>query len=61
MNKFLHARTFFTLAYTIAIIFAVITEVWPRTNRAMVTNNLIVITEVRANQNSVNRGFPVLE
>ena len=38
-NKFLHARTFFTLADTNAPIFTVLTKVWPRTNRAMVTNN----------------------
>ena len=34
---------FFTLADTIAPIFSVITKVWPRANRAVVTNNLIVI------------------
>ena len=38
-NKFLHARTFFTLDDTITPIFTVITEVWPCANRAMVTNN----------------------
>ena len=38
-NKFLHARTFFTLVDTIAPIFTVLTDVWPRANRAMVTNN----------------------
>ena len=50
-NVFIHARTYFTLADTIlypwqAPIFTVITEVWPRANQAMVTNNLIVIIEV---------------
>ena len=38
-NKFLHARTFFTLAVTVAQIFNVITEVWPRAKHALVTNN----------------------
>ena len=38
-NEFLHARTFFTLADTITPIFTMLTEVWPRANRAMVTNN----------------------
>ena len=37
--NFLHARTFFTLADMIAPIFTVQTKVWPRANRAMVTNN----------------------
>ena len=45
-NKFLHARTFFTFADTITPIFTVITEVWPRANRAVVTNNSSVIIEV---------------
>ena len=45
-NKFLYARTFFTLADTIALIFTVIMEVWPRANRAVVTNNSPVIIEV---------------
>ena len=44
-NKFLHERTFFTLV-TIAPIFTMITEVWPRANRAVVTNNSTVISEV---------------
>ena len=38
-KKFLLARTFFTLADTIAPIFTVLTKVWPRANRATVTNN----------------------
>ena len=38
-NKFLHARLFFTLADMITPIFTVITKVWPRANRAVVTNN----------------------
>ena len=38
-NKFLHARTFFTLADTVAPIFSVLTEVWPCANRPIVTNN----------------------
>ena len=59
-NKFLHARTFFTLADTIAPIFTVLTQVWPRANWAMVTNNVTMLTEVHANQNRINRGFPVL-
>ena len=59
-NKFLHARTFFTLAAdTIAPILTVLTEVWPRANRAMVINNLTVLTEVSANRNCANRRFPV--
>ena len=58
-NKFLNAITFFTLTDTIAPIFTVITEVWRRANRAVVTNNSTVITKVRANQNRVNLGFPV--
>ena len=45
-NKFLHARTFFTLADTIPPIFRVITEVWPCPNQAMVTNNSTMIIEV---------------
>ena len=40
-NKFLHARTFFTLANTIAQIFKVLSKVWPCANRARVTNNCI--------------------
>ena len=37
-NVFIHARTFFTLLYPWwAQIFIVITEVWPRANRAMGT------------------------
>ena len=54
-NKFLYARTFFTLADTIAPIFTVLSEVWPHANPAMVTNNSSVLTEVR-----VNQLFPVL-
>ena len=47
----LHARTFCTLSDTILYplrvpIFTVITEVWPRANRAVVTNNLTMIIEV---------------
>ena len=38
-NKFLHARTFFTLTDMIAPIFTLLTEVWPHANQAMVTNN----------------------
>ena len=38
-NKFLHARTFFTFADTIAPIFTMLTKVLSRANRAMVTNN----------------------
>ena len=50
-NVFIHARMFFTLADTILCqsrvpIFTAITEVWPRANRALVTNNLTVIIEV---------------
>ena len=44
----------------IAPILTVLTEVWPRANRAMVTNNLTVLTKVSANRNHANRGFPVL-
>ena len=51
---------FFTLADTITPIFTMITEVWPCANQAMFTNNYTVLTEVRANQNHVNRGFPVI-
>ena len=58
-NKFIHARTFFTLADAIAPTFTLITKVWPCANRAMVTNNLTVITEIRANQNCDDRVFPV--
>ena len=48
---YLHARTFCTLSDMIlfllrAPIFTVITEVWPRANWAMVTNNLTMIIEV---------------
>ena len=51
-NKFLHARTFFctrcwydpTNFYR--PIFTLLTEVWPRANRDMVTNNSTVLTEV---------------
>ena len=48
---YLHAGTFCTLSDTIlyplrAPIFTVITEVWVRANRAVVTNNLTVIIEV---------------
>ena len=42
-----------------AQVYTVLTEVWHCANRAMVTNNKTVLTEVRANRNSVNRGFPV--
>ena len=45
-NKFLLARTFFTLTDMIAPIFTLITEVCPRANRAVVTNNSAVIIEV---------------
>ena len=38
-NKFLHARKIFTLADTIAPIFTLVSEVWPRANQARVTNN----------------------
>ena len=47
-------------ADTIAPILTVLIEVWPRANRAMVTNNWTVLTKVSANQNRANRGFPVL-
>ena len=48
---YLHARTFCTYSDTIlyplrAPMFTVITEVWPRANRAVVRNNLTVIIEV---------------
>ena len=48
---YLHARTFCTLSDMIlyslwAPIFFMITEGWPRANRAMVTNNLTLIIEV---------------
>ena len=43
----------------IAPIFTMLTEVWPHANRAMITNNKSVLTEVHANQNRVNRGFLV--
>ena len=39
INSYKQARTFFTLADTIAPTFTVLTKVWPRANRAMVTNN----------------------
>ena len=42
-----------------APVYTVLTKVWPRANRAVVTNNWTVLTEVRANRNRVNRGFPV--
>ena len=35
------------------------TEVLPRANRAMVTNNSTVLTEVSANRNRANRGVAV--
>ena len=44
-----------------AQIFTVLTEVWLRANRAMVTNNSTVLTEFHANRNRVNRRFPVVE
>ena len=53
-NVFIHARTFFTLADTITPIFTMITEVWPRANRAMVTNNFTVIIKIASNKSSVN-------
>ena len=37
-----------------------LTEVLPRANRSMVTNNLTVLTEVSANRNRANRGVAVL-
>ena len=57
-NKFLHP-TFFTLA-VIAPMFTVLTEAWPCANRAMGTNNYFMLTEVCANRNHVNQGFPVV-
>ena len=54
-NVFIHARTFFTLADTITPIFTVVTEVWPRANRAMVTNNFTVIIKITSNRSRVNR------
>ena len=36
-----------------------LTEVLPRANRAMVTNNSTVLTEVSANRNRANRGVAV--
>ena len=57
-NKFLHARTFFTLSDSITPIFTMLTKVWPHANLAMVTNNSTVLTEIHANRNSVNQGFP---
>ena len=42
----IHARTLFTLADTITPMFTVITEVWPRANRAVATNNSPVIIKV---------------
>ena len=45
-NKFLHAIIFFTLTDMIVPIFTVITEVWPRANRVVVTNNSTAIIEV---------------
>ena len=50
---------FFTLADVITPIFTMLTKVWPRANRAMVKNDSTVLTEVCANQNRVNRGFPI--
>ena len=44
-SVFIHARTFFTLTDRITPIFTMITEVWPSANRALVTNNLIVLIE----------------
>ena len=58
--NFYMQEQFFTFADTIAPIFIVLTKVWPRANRAMVTNNYTVLTEVRANRNHVNRGFSVI-
>ena len=56
-NKFLHERIFFTLADTITPIFTVITKVWPCANRAVVTNNLIVIIEVMLIKALLIEGF----
>ena len=44
-------------SHTIAPILTMLTEVWPRANRAMVTNNSTVLTEVSANQNGANRAM----
>ena len=46
-----------TLAHMSSI--TMLTEVWPCANQTLVTNNLTVLTEVRAKRNSVNQGFPV--
>ena len=54
--EFSQAGRIFTLP---APVYTMLSEVWRDANRAMVTNNLIVLTEVCANQNHVNRGFPV--
>ena len=43
----------------IAPILTMLTEVWPHANRAMVTKNSTVLTEVSANRNRANWGFPV--
>ena len=56
-NKFLHARTFFTLADTIAPIFMVITQVRPRANQAVVTNNSTVIIKVMLIKAVLIEGF----
>ena len=53
INFYMQER-FFTLADTITPIFTLQTKVWPRANRAMVTSNQTVLTEVCANRNRVN-------
>ena len=58
-NKFVHTRTFFTLADMITLIFTLLTEVWPCDNRTTVTNNYTMLTEVRANQNCIKRLIPM--
>ena len=59
-NKFLHARTFFTLVDMITSIFTVITEVWPCANRAVVTNSSMVIIEVVLIEAVLFEGFRIL-
>ena len=60
---YLRARTFCILSDTIlyqlrALIFTVITEVWPHANRAVVTINSTVITEVVQIKVVLIEGFP---
>ena len=50
------ATRIFTLR---APVYNMLTEIWPCANRAMVRNNYTMLTKIHADQNCVNRGFPV--